>query len=87
MGGFLVLGVSGGVLGFEFVVWCMVVHEMEVRSKQLFTAYVYSDAVDENRERLNQSLEFDRELSLVFECSCGEMFYKEERALEHLKEV
>jgi len=31
-------------------------------------------------------LEFEEEVSISFECDCGERFYKRERAEEHLLE-
>lgn len=74
-------------------------HSIIVESKQLFRGTVppeMAEALTGEYEASNimgrtwkagPSLEFDKEISVTYECKCGRCFRKSETAREHLEEV
>ena len=66
----------------------MTEHTIYVKSLQewrgSFTTDFIEDGVLSDEGML---LQFESEVSLVFQCDCGEKFHKQKTAVEHLEEV
>jgi len=62
----------------------MTEHEISVKSVQEYHGRITKEM---RGEEIAKDLEFQEEVSLSLECTCGDRFYKFDTAIDHLKSV